>query len=314
MVRDNNQGFRGLLALLIVFAHVSHEYSFPLSSEGSPYGMVVVGLFFFFSGYGLMKQYISRGTSYVDGFLVKRATKLLPSFVLILVIAVTLYLVTDIRTLEIAGGKIGYILIPNSWYVYVLFYYYILFVISCKFIVKPKKITFTLLISTFLLIVITTICGLGDWWWKSSFCFNVGTMMPLIENRYGRNTALKSEKTIIVLLFITLTVCLLPSIFEFGFYKVRALLLIIVTTILPIFLYMAFRKIEYKNHKIQHFLGSISYEIYLLHGVVLTVILNVIPDTNPLICIATIYIVTIILSYPISKASDLSWIKQITNG
>lgn len=105
MIRENNQGFKGLLALLIVFAHVSHEYTFPFSTEGKPYGMVVVGLFFFFSGYGLMKQYLVRGHEYVGGFLIKRVRKLLPSFIIVLCIAVCVTLVADIQILEIGGVR-----------------------------------------------------------------------------------------------------------------------------------------------------------------------------------------------------------------
>lgn len=309
MNRENSQGFKGLMALLIVFAHVSHEYTFPFSTEGKPYGMVVVGLFFFFSGYGLMKQYIVRGYEYTNGFLIKRSGKLLPSFILVLCIAISLDFIADIQVLEVGGGKIGYILVPNSWYVYVLFYYYILFVISTKFIANPKSIVYVLIGCTFLLIFITYIIGLGDWWWKSSFSFNVGTLLPIFERKYGNIVTLKMEKKIFCTLFVLISICIIPNIFVFGFQKFRTLLLIILTTFLPLFLYFAFKKIAFKNHKIPSFLGSISYEVYLLHGVVLTVVLNIIPDTKPVFSIAIIYFVTIVLALPISKASKLVKVK-----
>lgn len=63
------------ISLLIVFHHVCKYYVFPMSSEGGAYGITVVGLFFFFSGYGLVKQYVLKGKSYCNGFILKRAKK-----------------------------------------------------------------------------------------------------------------------------------------------------------------------------------------------------------------------------------------------
>ena len=190
-----------------------------------------------------------------------------------------------------------------------MFYYYILFVISTRLISNPKKIVYALLGSTFLLIIISYILGLGDWWWKSSFSFNVGTILPVLEKRYGNILPIQLEKKIMYLLFAIITICFIPNIFEFGFQKIRTLLLIILTAILPLFLYLAFKNIEYKNYKVLHVLGSISYEIYLLHGVILTIVLNIMPDTNSLLCIAIIYLITIVLAVPISKASKLVIVK-----
>lgn len=101
--RNSNQSFRGILALLIVFAHVSHDYNFPLSSEGKPYGMVCVGLFFFFSGYGLMKQYIVRRETYLECFLLKRLKKLLPSFFIITALCLITEKMLNIKILEMGG-------------------------------------------------------------------------------------------------------------------------------------------------------------------------------------------------------------------
>lgn len=102
--RESNQCFRGILALLIVFHHACKYYVFPMSSEGGAYGITVVGLFFFFSGYGLMKQYMVKGKTYIDGFLLKRTKKLVPTFLIVAVIALAVSELTDIQILEMGGG------------------------------------------------------------------------------------------------------------------------------------------------------------------------------------------------------------------
>lgn len=67
--RDVNLQIRGILALLIVFHHITKVYSFPLFGQGQPLGEVVVAIFFFFSGYGILKQFEQKRNVYLDGLL-----------------------------------------------------------------------------------------------------------------------------------------------------------------------------------------------------------------------------------------------------
>lgn len=307
--RNSNQSFRGILALLIVFAHVSHDYNFPLSSEGKPYGMVCVGLFFFFSGYGLMKQYIVRRETYLECFLLKRLKKLLPSFFIITALCLITEKMLNIKILEIGGGKIGYILVPNSWYVYVLFFFYIVFALSGRFFNKPIKVISMLLGATVILIVLTTILGLGDWWWKSSFAFNVGTLLPILEKRSEKGIDINTGNKIFFFISAILVLSAIPNVFGLSYYRVRSILMIVLTTVLPIYFYIVFRKIPFNGNKVLYFLGSISYEIYLIHGVFLLLIRNSFPHMKSTLCVIIIYLLTIVFSLPISIFSR--WLNQI---
>lgn len=103
--RESNQCFRGILALLIVFHHLCKRYVFLMSSEGNAYGITVVGLFFFFSGYGLVKQYVLKGESYCNGFVLKRAKKLLPSFFIIAILCALAENLLNVKILELGGGN-----------------------------------------------------------------------------------------------------------------------------------------------------------------------------------------------------------------
>ena len=76
-----------------------------MSSEGGAYGITVVGLFFFFSGYGLVKQYVLKGKSYCNGFILKRAKKLLPCFFFITILCVIAENLLNINILELGGVK-----------------------------------------------------------------------------------------------------------------------------------------------------------------------------------------------------------------
>lgn len=155
------------------------------------------------------------------------------------------------------------------------------------------------------LIIFTIVIGLGDWWWKSSFAFNIGTLLPLVEKKYKGVKTYAKEYNFIILLFCLLVICSVPNVFHLGNSKILKLLMILLTTILPIFLYVAFKKIMFPRNRVLHFLGSISYEIYLLHGIILSLIFNTFHTTNSILCVILIYLVTIIISWLIFKTSRL---------
>lgn len=104
--KDTNIQVRGILALLIVYHHLASNFEFPLSEQGLPYGEVVVSLFFFFSGYGIIRQYMTHGSSYLNGFLKKRLLRLLPQFVIIACLLVIISVITNNNFLDVGGVKL----------------------------------------------------------------------------------------------------------------------------------------------------------------------------------------------------------------
>lgn len=95
---------RGLLAVGIVLHHISQRVGQAVPdvwglSQFEFLGAPIVAVFFFLSGYGLMKSLRVKGTSYLDGFLRKRMTKVL----LPLLLCSLVYSVAD---LGISGGAI----------------------------------------------------------------------------------------------------------------------------------------------------------------------------------------------------------------
>lgn len=82
----NTLPIRGILALLIICDHIGFEFFDTPMSLFVLFGPLVVSLFFFFSGYGLMTSYMRKGPDYLKGFFVKRFGKLVPQFVLLSII------------------------------------------------------------------------------------------------------------------------------------------------------------------------------------------------------------------------------------
>ena len=78
---------RGLLAFGIVLHHISlrvtQQFSdMPVMDQFALWGAPIVAVFFFLSGYGLMKSLQVKGPSYLAGFLKKRLSKVALPFTL----------------------------------------------------------------------------------------------------------------------------------------------------------------------------------------------------------------------------------------
>lgn len=71
-IKEKTIPLKGLLAILIVIHHLSlyidHKALYPFQCWGAP----IVSLFFFVSGYGLMKSYMKNGKVYLLQFIANR--------------------------------------------------------------------------------------------------------------------------------------------------------------------------------------------------------------------------------------------------
>lgn len=158
--------------------------------------------------------------------------------------------------------------------------------------------------ATLALILFISIVNLGDWWWKSSFAFNVGTLLPLfVEKKREDRINIIKEQNIMFFVFSIVIVNMIPNIFDLSYYKVRSFLMAVLTTALPFYLYIAFKRISFSGNKVLNFLGSISCEINLIHGAILIIVRNIFPETKSIVCVIAIYLVTIAFSIPISNFS-----------
>ena len=82
----STKSLKGLLALLIIFHHISQKITTGENFSNFEYmGRYIVALFFFLSGYGLYFQY-SNNATYMENFLKKRLVRIfIPFFVFIVI-------------------------------------------------------------------------------------------------------------------------------------------------------------------------------------------------------------------------------------
>lgn len=120
---------KGVLSLLIVLHHCSWMLPFT-----KPWGPVIVGMFLFFTGYGLYKSFQKKGSDYLNSFFRKRFVKLLPPL-LITTLLNSFVLIATGKTsfsLIIKNYSDGSVPIGATWYVYALLFFFCFFYIAMK--------------------------------------------------------------------------------------------------------------------------------------------------------------------------------------
>ncbi|MEE0079826.1 MAG: acyltransferase family protein [Holdemanella sp.] len=149
-------------------------------------GYLSVSCFFFLSGYGLYVSYMSKGETYINGFL-KR--KIAPFYCLILFFTV-IYFVEGILTGQTFSAGImlksvtfGGTIIGNGWYLQVQLLLYLFFLETFR-IVKDGRLRILFIFGEYLLFC-TCLYALGysSTWFESVLAFPVGMMWREKDHR-----------------------------------------------------------------------------------------------------------------------------------
>ena len=275
-VKSTN-GLKGFLALGIVFHHLSQWVTTGVEFSNFNYmGTYTVSAFFFLSGYGLYIQN-ERKEGYLDNFLVKRLSRVIVPVIIIS----SIYLVYGSINGQVLSSsffidlfKKGRTIIYNGWFVDVIILMYIFFYISFKIF---SNRTVAILVNTLLIggyIILAIKLGYGFWWYNSSLPFALGLIWA--KNKKYIDEILNKYYFIILvcitgLLFIShqysfvLKKLHLIDSYSYGF---AANLDNIIFTFFSI---LIVRKIDFSN-KYLLFLGRISFELYMIHGLVMSII------------------------------------------
>lgn len=269
-------GLKGFLALGIVFHHLSQWVTTGEEFSNFSYmGTYIVSVFFFLSGYGLYIQN-ERKERYLDNFLVKRLSKILIPFIAISSIYL-IYRSLNGQELTISFFvnlfKKGSTVIYNGWFVNIIILIYIFFYISFKIF---SNRTISILINTILIVVYIILAirlEYGFWWYNSSLPFVLGLLWAKNKNYID---GILNKYYFIILVFIT---GLLFISHQYSFILKKLYLVDdfsyafaanIDNVIFTIFFILIVRKIDFSN-KYLLFLGKISFELYMIHGLVMSI-------------------------------------------
>lgn len=256
---------RGALAIAIVFNHLC------LSGVGGiafsvfvHIGFLIVAVFFFISGYGLVKSYGSK-TVCVDGFLKKRTVKLLIPYLVVVLLYWLLYFIIG------APYSVGEMLLSfvngapiaqNSWYIIVSIVLYAAFWLAAKLFKGNCKCVIASEFAIALAVSLATIAAdYPHCWYISNFALPLGMVYAVNEKKL---LAWFNEAKRYLISFAVLSLLLaasfvpLPITHSDVLYNVASILF-------SLFVAVLFMKLSIGN-AVLGFLGRISLEIYLIHG------------------------------------------------
>lgn len=263
--RDVSSCMKGWFALMIIFHHLSQR-----THDGFVFrhflfiGVFCVSCFLFYSGYGLMKNCMSR-ENYERHFLKRRILPVLLPFVIYHILLWfaylyegTVYTFTDFVSLLAKGEPMAVF----SWYVYFILLFYLVFCLLMKITGKnPRKMIAGALLFDVLYIIFCAARGFGIWWYDTAHIIVFGMYYAAYEEKCDAWITTHRKWLLPVCMFLVISLCALPYILPWHFQLPVYLISTCAFTVMMIALLMK----HDPSNPVLRFLGSISYELYLVH-------------------------------------------------
>lgn len=338
-----SKGIQGFCAIAIICHHFSQYLIYNYDGAGSlnifeNIGVWFVGIFFFCSGYGIIKSYRTK-ENYLHGFLKKRLPVILVPFYVITIIFTIIsissgknfYNMDNVLTLGIISpltvilSLIGIMLVnSHAWYIVAITVFYLAFYFCFKKSKNDKNALIHMGIFSVIYILVCIVLGhgflwfQGEWWYNSSFLFFIGMLVAYNEEKI---TAYAKEKYKILLpiSLIGTVITILLDIFilhAVSYYSSIVGCFVCLAFQLPsiiffvMFVLLVSMKIKFNNPALD-FLGKIALEVYLIHNLFLAGFRsNCIFIENDILYLAAIYASTI-LAACILHVIDQKLIKSI---
>lgn len=325
-----SKGLLGVCAVLIILHHISQ--ALVEKAVGILFlhdiGVLFVGFFFFYSGYGLYKSLRDK-PDYLKGYFKKRYGKILVPFYLVILIFFITALVdkTAPKGSEMIAFLFGWKLLnTHMWYIVEIAVLYLLFFAVFRFIKNQK-----LAIGIFALLVAGMTCGSlllghgdywfqGEWWYNTTFTFVIGILFAYKEEKLV--PIMKKAYVVLLVALAVLTIglgvltdyCLKTYSYWSEYWvggpgyadKFRCLgaqlPMVIVFVLMFVMLTM---KVKFSNG-IMDFLGKISLELYLIHNLFLQKFLSLeLLAKNSLLYIVAVVAASVISAWLLHELIEL---------
>ena len=223
-------------------------------------GPDAVAVFFFLSGYGLIKQ-VDR-VDYLEGFLIRSARKLFIPF-LICLVAWCVYL-TICDRLDVWGSlgslyRRGMTPLPNAWYLLELSLFYVLFWLSFRWFKAIKALLACMAMSAFVFVVLI-ISPWGCEWRLSCLAFPAGLIFSALEPWIVANRKKIAFGAAISLVLLNVAGQGL-NVHSAIYNLLRVLWYVVLSAACALVMY----RFSIPS-RVFNFVGKISFELYLVHG------------------------------------------------
>ena len=307
--KDSALTLRGIAIIVIVLHHFS-QYFENLGILQTPIqqcGYAVTAVFFFFSGYGCFCSYRRyrglRGKQKIKFsslWFLKHSFRLYVDFLIIY--AINLILIFVFKTEDITLGEaiknLFTITLPGwvSWYPKIQILCY--FILSITYIVSDKNKTHLTLCIILLYIIIAYFLKLQSMWYTSVICFPLGMLvaerLPKTKDNKNRHIVVFLVSSLVFAGLFFLQMRIHPSV-----VRLTSSLLI------PLIVTAATGIVQFKS-RILSKLGQWSFEIYLIHLIILRIMINSAPNAitmNSNLSLIIILVISVLLGWIVNKAA-----------
>lgn len=317
--REMTTLIKGIFAVVILFKHCreyisttavngwgGHSYDILFNAIPDYTGQLMVVMFLFYSGYGIMESFKKKKSDYLNGFMSKRVLKTLVHYD----IAVLLFLVVETllgRTYSTENYVLSWtawLSLGNSnWFVFDIIVLYILSYIGLtlcsRYKFKMQAFLWYIFSASAVLFVLMFVVksSASYWWWDTIMTFPLGMLWSAYKDKIEHR--LNNRKSYITIL---ITVSVLFSIFYYLSHQYMYIFFIPEAMAFAILLTLFTMKFEIKS-SILDWLGINAFAIYILQRLPMLMADEFGLTYSPIMYFAIILIATMLLSAIFTKST-----------
>ena len=282
----SSKNIQGLCSVAVMLHHLSQRIAFSSQDPGAlgafvNAGVFFVGLFFFFSGYGLFKSLQSK-PDYLRSFFTRR----IPAVLIPLALTNIIYMVFEMLRAEhydlsrFLLGLVSWSMPnPHAWYIIELLMLYAAFWLAFRFIKNRKAALAALSAFVVVFVCVCVFRGHGSGWFRGEWWYNTTLLFPLgmYAAMYGKRLEEIAKKRWVVLCVGSFAVCaalfaanlwMLDNVSYYaGYAESFACLGVQLPCVAAFvaFIALLLLKVRFDNAALR-LLGSMTLEIYLIHN------------------------------------------------
>lgn len=320
---SQTKAIQGFCAIAILIHHVAQRTCAPWLPAKYvrhgldmfvPIGTFFVGVFFFCSGYGLLKSYREKD-NYLKGFYVRRMRPILVAFLMTwLIYFLIRYLAAD----QFVTGFPWFFVLQGpqmantyAWYAAIIFFFYFVFYVAFRFLKTERRAITAVVIVVLLYMLNSDWWMFGDWWYNTVLVFPLGMIFARHEEKIirflKRRYWIVTPASFVIMLSTLLTSEFIkghPNTFLSVFYEATPYLIYRWTVILlqlvsviafVVVVLMLNLKVQVGNPMLK-FMGGMTLDFYLIHGLFVQMFSFSFFDMSPpVLYIKNVFLYTIVV-------------------
>ena len=307
----NTNALRGMCALIVAMQHTCAYQHDEWTAPFLYIGFLCTSIFFFLSGYGLMYG-VDNKRRYLKNFLKKRLlTVLLPYlFANVIYLCIRQLLGLEISLTEFLKlYQKGEPYVSFSWFIISIMYFYVMFYVVFNIFTKNIAV-FLMIPGSVLYMYLVKAIGFDYHWYTTAFCFSGGVIW--YRYRDTLTTVARKQGVLKIVLMISITLALLFATFKNIYFYIAGSN--ITALCFQIVMMLLMQKIRIHNFVLEY-LGKVSFEFYILHGIVIKIFNDYLVLHGSLYVLAVMMVSTLIatLLYKFDKIA-VPWTTGIEYG